>query len=373
MSSLYLQTKNTTIRFLYKNILKKIFFLRDPEAVHDHMTQMGIFLGSNGFTRFLTKKLFFFEDKSLHQHIHGIEFKNPVGLSAGFDKDALLPNILPEVGFGFEEVGSITGEPCVGNPKPRLWRIPRSQSLIVYYGLKNEGCEKIKQRLEGKKFRFPLGISIAKTNCADTADTQKGITDYVKAYRVMSSVGDYDTINISCPNAFGGQPFTDKIRLDSLLTELNKYRSKKPMFIKLSPDLSLSELDDILELAKKHQVNGVVCSNLTKRRDNAKIQETELPENGGLSGKVVEDLANQQIAYIYKKTEGKLTIIGVGGIFSAADAYKKIRLGASLVQLITGMIFEGPQLIGDINFGLTQLLKKDGFKNISEAIGKDNI
>lgn len=373
MPSLYFQTKTKTLRFLYKNILKKIFFLRDPEFVHDRMTQMGILLGSYRFTRFLTRKLFFFGDEILRHTVHGIEFKNPVGLSAGFDKDALLTDILPEVGFGFEEIGSITGEPCTGNPKPRLWRLPLSQSLIVYYGLKNEGCEKIKQRLTRKKFRFPLGISIAKTNCADTADTTKGIADYVKAYKVMSFIGDYDTINISCPNAFGGQPFTDKERLDLLLTELNKYRNTKPMFIKISPDLSSSEVDDILELIEKHKINGVVCSNLTKRRDNAKIRETEIPENGGLSGKVVEDLANQQIAYIYKKTHGKLTIIGVGGIFSAEDAYKKIRLGASLVQLITGMIFEGPQLIGDINFQLTQLLKNDGFKNISEAVGKDNL
>lgn len=359
------------IQFVYKNVLKKIFFRRDPETVHDSMVRMGKFLGKYQVTRSLTRSIFSFHDPSLTQTIKNITFKNPVGLSAGFDKNAELTDILPAVGFGFLEVGSITGEPCAGNAKPRLWRLPESQSLMVYYGLKNDGCTEIQKRLQTKDFDIPIGISVAKTNCKETVETTAGVRDYIKAYQIMSPIGHYDTINISCPNAFGGQPFTDKERLDLLLTEINKVRNNKPIFLKISPDLTREQIDELLLVSKKHNIDGFICSNLTKSRKNDRIKDLSVPEQGGMSGKIVEDLANNLIEYVYTQTKGKVVIIGVGGIFSAEDAYKKIRLGASLVQLITGMIFEGPQLIGQINSGLAELLKRDGFTNIAEARGVD--
>lgn len=334
----------------------------DPEMVHDRMTLAGRILGSNFLTREITSLLFNYSNPALEQNILGIKFKNPIGLAAGFDKDALLTGILPSVGFGFAEVGSITGEACPGNPKPRLWRLKDSKSLIVYYGLKNKGCEEIASRLKNKKFAIPIGTSIAKTNCADTVETEKGIADYVKAFKAFTGTGAYFTINISCPNAFGGLPFTDAKKLDLLLTQTDKIQTNKPIFLKMSPNLTDGELDNILAVAGKHKVHGFICSNLTK--------DPKIAEKGGLSGKLVEDLANKLISKVYKKTKGKYIIIGCGGVFSAEDAYKKIKLGASLIQLITGMIFEGPQLIGDINKGLVKLLKQDGYKNISEAIGR---
>lgn len=343
----------------------------DPEDAHDHMMKVGQCLGKYSLTQTITKHIFSFEDERLTQTVNGITFKNPVGLSAGFDKNALLTDILPSVGFGFLELGSITGEPCPGNPKPRLWRLPKSQGLIVYYGLKNDGCEAIARRLEGKSVSVPIGMSIAKTNNAQTCETQAGIDDYLKAYKTLSHIGSYDTINISCPNTFGGQPFTDKERLNQLLTVLNQVRNKKPMYIKFSPDLSDENLDELLQVAIDHKVDGIICSNLTKKKENDRIVESLPTDKGGISGKVVEGLANEQIQKVFKMTGGKMTIIGVGGIFSAEDAYKKIRSGANLLQLITGMIFEGPQLIGQINSGLVQLLERDGFKNISEARGVD--
>ena len=357
---------------MYKHILKKIFFLFDPEKVHDHMVQVGKFLGKFSFTRKLTRSFFVFEDPSLVQTIQGITFKNPIGLSAGFDKNAELTDILPEVGFGFVELGSITAKACPGNSKPRLWRLPRSKSLAVYYGLKNDGCKVIHNRLKQKNLKIPVGISIAKTNCAETVDIVSGVKDYVESYITMSDIGAYDTINISCPNAYGGQPFTDKKSLNLLLLELTKHRNRKPLFLKISPDLSLAQVEDILELVVYYKVDGVICSNLTKNRTNKKILDHNIPDQGGLSGKVVDEMSNNHISLIYRKTQGKLCIIGVGGVFSAQDAYKKIRLGASLVQLITGMIYEGPQLIGKINQDLVDLLTRDGFKNISEAVGADN-
>lgn len=201
---------------------------------------------------------------------------------------------------------------------------------------------------------------------------EEGIADYAKAFTYVRDLGSYFTINLSCPNLYGGQPFTNPQYVDLLLKKLDTISTKKPIFLKISPDLSEKELDQTLFVAQKHRVHGFICSNLTTNRKNSKIKNIDIPEVGGMSGKAVADLSNQQIAYIYKKTKGKYLIIGVGGVFTAADAYKKIRLGASLVELITGMVFEGPQQIGRINYDLVQLLRKDGFNNISEVVGIDS-
>ena len=362
--------RNNALAYIYQNITKKILFKIDPEKVHDKVLLLGRILGSNYLTKSITKSLFFYSNSKLFQEIKGIKFNSPVGLVAGFDKDAYLTNILPNISFGFLEVGSITGEPCLGNSKPRLFRLKKSNALIINYGLKNQGCVKIANRLKNKAFKIPVGISIAKTNCKETADTEVGIKDYVRAYKEFLNIGDYYTINISCPNAFGGQPFTDKLRLNKLLEEINKVKKTKPIFIKLSPDLNKKEINNVIKLSKKYKIDGFICTNLTKNRNNKKILDRNIPKKGGISGKVVEDLSNNLIKYVYKKTKGKFIIIGCGGIFTAEDAYKKIKLGASLVQLVTGMIFQGPQVISQINQGLVKLLEKDNYKNINEAIGK---
>lgn len=343
----------------------------DPENVHDFFTTSGRFLGSNSFTKAITKTFFSYSNPALEQTILGVKFSNPIGLAAGFDKNALLTSILPSVGFGFMEVGTITGERCEGNPKPRLWRLKKSKSLVIYYGLKNDGSDAISNRLKNRKLEIPLITSIGKTNIENTVETEKGIRDYLKAYKQLINIGQFSDINISCPNAFGGQPFSDPEKLDQLLTEIEKVATKKPLLLKMPPDLNDKQLDSILEVAKKHKVTGFICTNLTKIR-TSKIIDDFVPEKGSFSGKVVENLSNDLIGRIYKKTKGEYIIIGCGGVFSAEDAYKKIKLGASLVQLITGMIFEGPQVIGEINLGLVKLLQKDGYKNISQAIGTAN-
>ena len=366
-----ISARNYIIRKKYAWILKPIFFKIDPEKVHDRMTSLGKLLSKHFITRKMTNLSFGYSHSSLEQNILGINFKNPIGLSAGFDKNATLIDIIPSVGFGFTEVGSITGEPCLGNPKPRLWRLKKSKSLAVYYGLMNDGSEAIAKRLKNKRFTFPVGISIAKTNCQATVDTDNAIADYFKAYRAFNNIGDYITINISCPNAFGGQPFTDSVKLDALLQKIMSIPKTKPIFLKMSPDLSAQEIDDIIIVATKFKIDGFICANLTKNRDNKNIIDNIIPEKGGLSGKVESELSDNLIRYIYKKTNGKFIIIGVGGVFDAKDAYKKIKAGASLIQLITGMIFEGPQVISEINLGLVKLLKADGYKNISEATGKE--
>jgi dihydroorotate dehydrogenase len=362
--------RDKAIGFIYKYFLRKIFFLFDAEDIHDKFLILGNFLGK--YFKTITSLFFGYQNKRLGQRILGVNFKNPVGLAAGFDKEAVLINILPRVGFGFEEVGSITGEPYKGNPRPRLWRLIKSNSLVVNYGLKNNGCEEIAQRLKNQKHKIPLGINIAKTNSKATDETEEGIKDYLKSFKTFEQIGDYFTVNISCPNTAGGEPFLEAENLDKLLSALDAKNKTKPIFIKLLPDLSCEKIDSLLAVMDNHNVQGIICGNLTRQRNLPEIMDKEVPKVGGLSGKPMEKLSNELISYVYKKTKGKYVIIGCGGVFGAEGAYKKILLGASLVQLITGMIYEGPQLIGEINRGLVKLLERDGYKNISEAVGKDS-
>jgi len=201
---------------------------------------------------------------------------------------------------------------------------------------------------------------------------EKGIEDYGKAYRAADPVAAYITINISCPNAFGGEPFTDPARLDLLLTHVRSCHGTKPIFLKMPADIGEQEIDGIIQVARRHRIDGFVCSNLTKNRNNPLIKDANVPTSGGMSGKVEDELTTNMVRTVYRKTRGEFTIMGCGGVFSAEDAYKKIRAGASLIQMITGMIFEGPQVVSEINQGLVKLLKRDGFKNISEAVGADH-
>lgn len=356
----------------YAKVVKPFFFSFDPETIHDTLVSTGSFLGRFALTRALTAALFRYRHPMLEQTIRGIHFPVPVGLAAGFDKEGVLTDIMSSVGFGFMEIGSVTGRPHTGNAHPRLWRLPKSRGLVVNYGLKNDGCEVIAQRLSTKKKRLPWGISIAKTAILENDDTENGIKDYLKAYTTLYPIADYITINISCPNVDGGQPFCDPANLDLLLETIATNRlGDKPHFVKLSPDISKEQVKEIVKTAEKHGIDGFVCTNLTKPRENEYLLDTNVPKKGGMSGKVVDALSDSVIRTVYEETKGKKLIIGLGGVFTGADAYRKIRLGANLVQLLTGMIYEGPQAIGQINRDLVQLLKKDGFTSIGEAVGAD--
>lgn len=361
------------VRVVFTRLVKPVVFRMNPETVHDAFVYVGRVLGATPVGRACVRGLCAFAHPALTQTVCGVEFPNPVGLSAGFDKNARLTNVLPDVGFGFMEVGSVTGEPCAGNPKPRLWRLPKSQGIVVHYGLMNDGAERIAARLAGKSFRIPLGVSVAKTNSVATVDTDAGIADYEKAFRLLEGVADYVTVNISCPNAFGGEPFVDPERLEKLLTRLDAVPCTKPVFVKIPVDISYDDVDALLAVVRRHRVHGVVVANLTKRRDRAAIRQEELTPamRGGISGKPTFDPSNALIAQVYRTAGDALVVVGSGGVFTAEDAYTKIRCGASLVQLITGMIFQGPQTIGEINRGLVNLLARDGFARIHEAVGVD--
>ncbi len=365
--------KSRIIKKIYKLILRPVLFSFPPEYVHNCFLFVGRFLGTNFLTRSLTGFLFNFQNPHLKQQIAGLTFKNPVGLGAGYDKEGNLINILDKVGFSFAEIGSITFEPYKGNVPPRLFRLKKSRGIVVNYGLKNNGVNVISKRLlKHRSKKFVIGASIGKTNSVKTVSEAGGVFDYLESVKILApnKKVQFLTINISCPNTFGGEPFTNPQLLKSLLVELDKQNVSKPVFIKMPINLSVLELDALLKIIVQHKVTGVVIGNLTKVRDPLLIHDT-IPNHikGFISGKPTQKLSDELIKYTYKNFGDKLIVIGVGGIFSAEDAYKKIKLGASLVQVVTGVIFEGPTLVSEINYGISNFLKIDGFKNISDAVG----
>ena len=402
---------------LYKKVVKPLLFTMDPESVHDAFVSIGRNLGSSTLARTGTRMMFRFDHPSLMQRICGLDFKNPVGLSAGFDKNADLTDIMDDVGFGFMQVGTVTTRPYEGNPKPRAVRLPNSQALVVNYGLKNIGVDRIIEKMhatstchsgaEGDRIqsecvdsiartslqndataarinihtqveKFPVGISIGKTNSPDTIEVDRGVSDYTDCLKkiIDASIGDFYTINISCPNTFGGEPFIVVDRLEKLLRSLYTLRIDKPVFLKMPIHLCWDEFKPLCDMAVSFGVDGLIIGNLRKDRSYPNIKDAiSVDQKGGISGKPTWDLSNDLISKTYKHYGDRLVVIGVGGIFSAEDAYEKIKRGASLVQLITGMIYEGPQLIGAINKDLVRLLKQEGYSNISDAVGayyKDN-
>lgn len=356
-------------RIIYEHFAKPVLFKKDPEKVHDATIKLANFSKKNRPLRYLINKSYTYNNSVLSQKIDGLAFKNPIGLAAGWDKNANTIGLMPSLGFGFAEVGSITKYAYAGNEGTRLWRLPKSKSILVYYGLKNEGVDIIAPRIKAQPVPIIVGTNIARTNSKDCSDDKISIEDYAYSFKKLAKIGDYFTINISCPNTFGGQPFHEKNKLDQLLTKLDSIPTKKPIYIKISPDISKKEREDIAKLTLEHRVNGIICGNATKNHELSTIKEKNIPEVGGLTGKVMQQISDDLISDMYRLTKGKKTIIGLGGVFTAEDAYKKIKLGASLIQMVTGLIYQGPQVVGQINYDLSKLVRKDGYNSISEAIG----
>lgn len=369
--------RNLILRGIYKGILKPFIFLMRPEIAHDVFKTVGVKLGRNALGRGLVSVLFGYHHDKLKTVVDGVSYASPVGLSAGFDKDGELTNIYPRMGFGLAELGSFTGEICPGNPGAgnRLFRLKKSKSILVWYGLNNQGAEKISKRLQNADFEpLRVGISAAKSNLTSYFSLEDSIADYVKTMVLFKDIGDYYTINISCPNTQDGEPFVDSDNLDALLTAVTDHRVEgKPIYVKLAADLPLEEVNIIVDGCVKHGIDGLVLTNLAKPAHNKEYIKEELTfHKGAMSGLPLQRIATDMVRHVYRRTQGKLTIIGVGGIFSAQDAYEKITSGASLVQMITTMIFDGPQNISEINRGLVKLLEKDGFKSVEEAVGSRN-
>jgi dihydroorotate dehydrogenase len=381
--SFIIGVRNLFLRILYR-LFRPLIFLMDPEQAHYSLKRVGVLLGSNFVTRMLTSLLFNYGHKSLKISVNGVSYLNPVGLSAGFDKDGELTKIYPHLGFGLAELGSFTGDVCPGNPGRRLFRMVKSKAIVVWYGLNNQGAEKISQRLKGVDFgNLRLGINVAKSNVTPEFDLQDSINDYLKTMNCFIEIGDYFTINISCPNTQDGEPFVNRDNLNALLTAVNQKirpQTNKPIYVKLAADITLAEINIIIDGCVEHGMEGVVLTNLAKPEFNQEHVAEEYPSNlgllpkgkGAMSGLPLQRISTNVIRHVYRRTQGKLTIIGVGGIFTASDAYEKITSGASLLHMITTMIFDGPQNINEINRGLVKLLKQDGFESIEEAVGSRN-
>jgi dihydroorotate dehydrogenase (fumarate) len=317
-----------------------------------------------------------YESPRLTQTLHGITFHNVVGLTAGLDKNAEMPAVCGAVGFGMVEVGTMTIQPSSGNPRPWFYRLKKTKSLAVYAGLANHGIEENLSRLGQYKpdlwKQLVLNISIGKTNCPDNADDRRGIADNVQGIeRVLHEViAQMITINISCPNTFGGEPFTDPKRLKLLMGAVSKLRPAIPFSVKLPIDKPWEEFEQLLKVLSQYPfVKFVTIGNLAKDKDKIDFKDVVPPDlKGKFSGKPTWELSNNLIARTYEHYGQRFTIIGVGGVFSPHDAYHKIELGASLLELATGMVFEGPQLIGQINRYIDNRLTSNG-QTLQQLIG----
>ena len=361
----------------YRRAIKPVLFRYSPDDVHAGLMKVGGVTQKTPLLKNLPK-LWAYKNKALHTKVAGVKFENPVGLSAGFDKMIELPGLLKSVGFGWMTGGSVTLGYYGGNPRPWFVRLPRSRALVVNAGLPSEGTKSIARRVRGYPKQlfddFPLSVSVAKTNTKACASDDEAIKDYCESLTVFNKLPQVKMleVNISCPNTFGGEPFTTPDRLDNLLKAVNKLKLTKPIFIKMPISLEWSDFEQLLKVIVKYKIDGVAISNLLKDRSKAKLKDDLDPSvAGNLSGMPTQQISTELVRKTYQAYGDRLVIIGIGGVMSADDAYEKIRAGASLVALITGLIYEGPSLIGDINAGLARLLKRDGFKNISEAVGID--
>lgn len=365
--------------FIYRNIIKRILFLFPADSVHTLFLYVGRCLDKYKPVKRFLRSIWRYEDKKLEQTICDLNFSNPIGLSAGFDYNADLVGILPDIGFGFNTVGTLTYESYIGNPAPMLGRLPKSRSLLVNKGFKNEGVKNVLSHMSKEKSEGVRGVSIGVTN--KSYDTYEAMIDnLIAGFREAELFDNFDfyELNISCPNLRNIKQLTGELGspsgLQHALQRINTIGIKRPMFIKMPLERSNQEMSNLIDVIKPFSfVYGLIFSNLVKDRTNKAFDRCEIEKAGvgNFSGKPVESQSNNLIRFAYKLYGERFIIIGTGGVFNAEDAYLKIRSGATLVQLITGMVYQGPQLIGDINRGIVELLARDGYTHISQAIGAD--
>lgn len=352
---------------MYKLFRPLLFKLsKDPETVHNLALS---FLKYGGFWP-VTSALNSFtkvSDPSLKQKVFGLQFNNPLGLAGGFDKNGEAVKVLQALGFGFLEVGTVTRYPQSGNERPRLFRLSEDQALINRMGFNNRGADVLAKNLKNLNKRIlPLGVNLGKSKITELSSAKN---DYLYSLQSLYSYGDYFVVNISSPNTPGLRKLANKEFLVDIISTVTECRNKqkvyKPILLKVVVDFSLQAIDEALEICKTYKIDGVICSNTSISRNGLK---NKINQVGGLSGRPIREISTELIKHI-RMQASSLPIIGVGGIFSAEDAYEKIKAGAPLVQIYTGFIYEGPFIAKKINQGLVKLLKRDGFENVSEAVG----
>ena len=337
---------------MYKGILRPILFLFKPERAHHLVVALVKALFLLPFLKSLFRYCYSVQDSKLKREVFGLKFENPVGLAAGFDKNASFFNQFAAFGFSFIEVGTVTPVGQPGNPKPRSFRLVRDKALVNRMGFNNIGAAEVAERLQKNRTQIILGGNIGKNTATDNENAAE---DYARCFTELYDVVDYLVINVSCPNISDLSHLQDRKQLSGILERLSTLRSeikpRKPLLVKISPDLNFKQLDDVLDLIEEYGLDGIVATNTTITRQNLITDACKVEKigKGGLSGKPIKDLSTEIIRYIHQKTGGNLPIIGVGGIMSAADALEKIEAGATLVQVYTGLIYEGPCLVSHIN------------------------
>ena len=337
---------------MYKSLIRPLLFKLDPEKVHYLITDFLNVGYKLPFAKSISKSLFQVQDPRLERELFGLKFPNPVGLAAGFDKDAKLVDDFSHLGFGFIEIGTLTPKPQPGNPKPRLFRLPADGAIINRMGFNNEGVDAAVERLRNRKSNIIVGGNIGKNK---VTPNEQATSDYLYCFRALFDVVDYFVVNVSSPNTPDLRALQEKEPLQQLLMALQEENSKmpnpKPLLLKIAPDLNEPQLNDIIEIATSTRLSGIIATNTTISREglSTPTQRVEEIGMGGLSGKPLTAHATEIIRYLRRNLPQEQKIIGVGGIMTAEDALEKLDAGADLVQLYTGFIYEGPALITQIN------------------------
>lgn len=356
---------------MWQNFIRPLMFRMEAEQAHD----IGIKALRSGFAA----KLGFVTGPAADSlkafgeiERFGLRFANPLGMAAGFDKNGIVVDQLADIGFGFVEVGTVTFEPQPGNPKPRLFRLPADQALINRLGFNNDGAVEVAERLSQIARRCVVGVNIGRNK---DVPNEEATENYLKSFELVHPLADYVAVNISSPNTPNLRELQRSDSLDELIGSLQKRNRDlvpKPLVVKIAPDLTESEIESIVDIALRHQVSGIIATNTTVSRDGLKSPHVDSFGAGGLSGKPLQKRSNEVVSKIYKYSKGRLPIIGVGGIFSAEDAFEKIAAGACLLQAYTGFIYAGPAFAGEINRGLARLIEERGFADLDQAIGSQS-
>ncbi len=352
---------------MYSSILRPLLFRFNSDTVHESTIKWASFASRSKLCLSCIKALYDYQAPALKQEIAGLAFRNPVGLAAGFDKNGTLVPLMEALGFGFTEVGSITASANTGNPKPRSFRLPKDLSLINRMGLNNDGAATVTKRLKNYENNIPIGINIAKTNNPEISG-EDALEDYRTSFLAAVDVADYITINISCPNTEEGKTFEEPETLSALLAhlEIGKDLTQPPVFVKFSADIESVLLEELIDITRHYSVNGYVISNTSSLRDGLTTPKSTLKKigRGGLSGSAIREKSTRLIRLVHRLTRGEKPIIGVGGILTVQDALEKIRAGADLIQIYTGMVYEGPGLVQKINKGIVRYLREEGLEHV---------
>ncbi|WP_103668382.1 quinone-dependent dihydroorotate dehydrogenase [Pseudanabaena sp. BC1403] len=361
----------------YQYGVRPLLFSLDPEAAHHFAIATCRRISESPTLQAIAKSTFYYSDSRLSQTLWNLKFENPVGLAAGFDKNAEAIGAWEHLGFGFAEVGTITAHAQSGNPQPRLFRLPSDRAVLNRMGFNNRGAAAtatdLKNYLQTHKLSIPLGINLGKSKITEIADAK---LDYAESLRSLYDFGDYFVVNVSSPNTPNLRDLQATDQLCAILAELNPINTaNKPILVKIAPDLNDADIVEVVKASQAYGVAGIIATNTTISRQNLTTTHLSITgkpvteEAGGISGQPVRDRSLQVINLIWQTTQGSLPIIGVGGIFTAEDAWQKITAGAAIVQVYTGLIYEGPMIVKKILQGLVAKLEAHGLDNIQQAIG----